>query len=58
MNKGGGGSEYIFDLTDFLKGAKYNLSFPNVQRCSIKNAVLKIFAKLTGKHLCWKIPVS
>ena len=24
-------------------------------RCSIKNAVLKNFAKFTGKHLCWSL---
>ena len=49
MNKGGGGSKCIFELTDFLKGSKYNLSFQNdrkfrssQRRCSIKDISLKI----------------
>ena len=25
------------------------------QRCSVKTAVLKIFAIFTGKHLCWSL---
>ena len=25
------------------------------QKCSVKKIVLKIFAKVTGKHMCWSL---
>ena len=42
--------DVIIDITRILESNK-----SSHRRCSIKKDVLKDFAKLTGKHLCWSL---
>ena len=51
--------KYVFYIYSYLFGIIIFVFHPEavIRRCSLK-AVFKNFAKLTGKHLCWRLFLS
>ena len=45
-------------FVDVCLVSKYASGFRNSHQCSVEKAVLKNFAILTGKHLCWSLLIK